>query len=126
MLGTSIEVGGWFVENHDGSVFENGTRDSEPLAFPPAQFETLLSDPCVIALGQRLDHIVDGCLPCSFLDLCLACLWTGNEQVLTNRGIEQVRVLLHDTDQAVNVFLMVVVHFVPSKLNAALLIVSKA
>ena len=26
MLGTSIEVGGWFVENHGGSVFENGAR----------------------------------------------------------------------------------------------------
>jgi len=63
MLGTSIEVGGWFVENHDGGVFENGARDgardSEPLAFSPAQFETLLSDQCVIALGQRFDHTVD-------------------------------------------------------------------
>src|SRR6266567_5252421 len=100
-------------------------RDSKPLAFSTAQFETLLSDPCVIPLGQRLDHIVDGCLPRGFLDLCLACFWTSDEQVLTNRGVEQVRVLLHDTDQPVNVFLMVAAQFVPSKLNAALLIVPK-
>jgi len=50
----------------------------------------------------------------------------GDEQVLTNRGVEQVCVLLHDTDQAVNVFLMVAAQFVPPELNAALLIVPQA
>jgi len=113
-LGKSIEMYGRFIQDENRCVFEEGAckRDALPLASTQAQ--ALLANARLVAIGQRLHELMQlrllGCghhlLECS--------PWPGQQQVLANGCIEEIRVLFDDADQAVEVIRLVAAQVVSS------------
>src|SRR5579863_3577988 len=114
------------VQEQYRGIFEDGARDSEALALTTAQFQSLFSNQRFVALGQRLDKIVQVRLSRGCFHLALAGVWSRKQQILTNAGVEQVRPLLDNADKAIEVFLRIRSQFVTAKLDASLLVFPEA
>ena len=56
-LGFSIHGSGGFVENEDGRIFQQRSRDGDALFFADAELHTALADHCIHAVWQSLDEI---------------------------------------------------------------------
>ncbi len=68
-LGGLVEGRGGFVENQDGSVFEEGASDRHPLTFAAGESGTLVSDVLMNAERRAVENGAEGSAPGGVLDL---------------------------------------------------------
>ena len=57
MLGFHIDSGGGFIEEQDGSVFEEGAGEGETLALAAAQEDAALTDFGIETFGNAADEV---------------------------------------------------------------------
>jgi hypothetical protein len=121
-----VEVGGEFVEDEDGHVFEDGARDSQTLALAAGEAQALLANLCVVAARQRHDKVVDVRLPGRLDHLFLADILAGNQEILADGGVEEVRILCDHAEQLAHFVLRQITHFVVTGQEVALIILPEA
>ena len=72
-----------------------------------AEVEALFADDGVVGTGEGEDEVVDVGLLSSFDHFILAGVGVGKQQILTNRGVEEVGILGDDGDELADVVLRV-------------------
>src|SRR5579883_2742139 len=125
-LSHRIQMGRWLVKEQNRRIFEQRACDCQALALSSAQFESLLADERIIALGKRLDKIMEQGLPCCPLYLFVAGIGTCQQEVFPHGCIEKMRSLLDDADGAMNILHRELLQFVPTQGDAPLLIFPQA
>src|SRR5262249_54972826 len=58
LLSLRIEHGRGLVQNQDGRVFKQGTRQSDALALAARKSDTLIADKCLIGLWEASDEFM--------------------------------------------------------------------
>ena len=81
-----------------GASFEKSPREGEPLTLAAGQLVPALADHRVVPLGQRRDEIVDVGMYRGGGDLGLRRHRASIAKVVSDRVVQQVRVLGHERD----------------------------
>ncbi len=125
-LGERVKIGGRFIEQEDGSIFQQGTRNRQPLAFPATETKTAFTDDRFITLRQPDNEIMDLRPLRGVLDLEFGRRWPGQEQILTDGIVKEIRPLGDDTDHPPHILLGKFVEIVAIEQNPSLRIIPEA
>ena len=87
------------VEDQDPRVLEQHAGDREALLLAARELVAALADDRVEAVGQLRDPVVDRGRAGRRLELRVGRLGPGEQQVLADRRVEQVRLLGHEPDE---------------------------
>ena len=101
-----VDIGGGFIQNDDGRVFQHGPGDGEPLAFAAGEGSSRLADDGVVALGQFQNEIVAAGLFRRRNHLIHGRVRLPKRMLLAIGIVEQIYVLEHEAEilhQAVHV-----------------------
>jgi hypothetical protein len=104
-LNERVKVGGRFIEQEYGSIFQQGTRNRQPLAFSATETKTAFPDDGFITLRQSNYEIVDLRPLGGILDLGLGRRWPGQEQILTDGIVKEICPLGDDVEQPSRILL---------------------
>ncbi len=88
-----VEVARRLVEDHDGGILQQQPGDRDALLLAAAQAVPAFADDGVVAVGEGDNGVVDAGGTARRLELILRCVMLGVAQVVTDRLVEQVRVL---------------------------------
>ena len=99
-LGGVVQGRGSLVQNEDGGIFQKHAGDGQSLLLSARQPHATLADDRLIAVLQSHDVVVDVGPLGGLDDLLLGGVQTAVEDVVADGGVEQVNVLLDDTDIA--------------------------
>ena len=101
-----VDIGGGFIQNDDGRVFQHGPGDGEPLAFAAGEGSSRLADDGVVALGQFQNEIVAAGLFRRRNHLIHGRVRLPEANVIGDGIVEQIYVLEHEAEilhQAVHI-----------------------
>jgi subtilisin family serine protease len=99
-LRLAVEVAGRLVEEHDRRVLQQHPGDGQPLLLTAGHPVAPLPHERVVAIGQGSDDMVDLRRCAGLLQLRIGGSGLRVTEVLPHRGVEQVRILGHDADDA--------------------------
>ena len=101
LLGLGVKRGRCFVEEQNRRIFQDGTRNADPLFFTAGKLEATFSDGRSIAFRKTDDKIVDPRGPGRGLDLlaCREMVTIGD--VVTDGLVEKDRILGNNPDLVV-------------------------
>src|SRR3989338_4967689 len=85
-----------FVENKYRSVLEDGTRDSDSLAFSARELDTAFTDICIVPVGQSGNELMAVGLFCRLEHLFVARPPTSVADILHQRAVKEYRLLRHE------------------------------
>ncbi len=94
----AVQAGRGFIEDHDGSVFDDGPRDRDTLPLPSAQCAAALADRRVVSVRHRADHVIDAGALRGADDLCPARARVAVADVFRDAGREEDRLLEDQAD----------------------------
>src|SRR6266699_2819701 len=114
-----IEVGGNFIEDKDGCVFQQCASDRQALALTTRQLQPLLSDPGFEPLGQLAHKLAELRLFHGRLDLRLARSRACQQQIGAQCVVENIGILGNDADQVAQVAQAVAADILPVQANDA-------
>ena len=92
------------VEDQDRRIAQQGAGDRQPLALTARQHDAALADHRLVALRQQRDEFVRVGVAGRGLDLVVVGVGFAKPQILLDRAVEQIRVLMHDRDHAAHRF----------------------
>ena len=98
-----VHRGQGLVEDQDRRVAQQRAGDRDALALPSGELDAPLAHHRGVALRQPGDELVGVRGPRRRLDLLLARIGLAEAQVVLDRAVEEVRVLVHHRDAAVDV-----------------------
>ena len=98
-LGGGVEGRRRLVEHDDGSVLEQRPGDGDALALAAGQVRAARAEPGAPALGQALHELVELGMASGSFDLRIARIRAGDADVLEQRCLEDVLVLLDERHQ---------------------------
>ena len=98
-LGLGVERRGRLVEHQDRRTFENSPADGDALLLAARELEPALADRGIVAVGQRLDEIVNARHPGGTLDLVPGRPGIAVGKIVEDRVVEQHGVLGNDADR---------------------------
>ena len=93
-----VEACGGFVEEHDGSVFEDGAGDGDSLAFATGERVAVFADDGVVALRKLANKIIAVCKLCGLQDFFVGGIAFADADVVADRSVEQYDVLEYDRE----------------------------
>src|SRR5437588_1215982 len=94
-----IKRAGGLVQDQNAWILENDTRNGYALFLATGELIAALTDNGIIAIVQFHDSIMDSRCLCRRDHLLLRRIFARVEQVFTNRGMEEVGFLRHNTDK---------------------------
>ena len=84
-----IERGGWFIEDNDGRIEQQDSRQHQALPLSLGKLHTLFTHVALVSIAQRSNSIVDVCFAgCFFYGGFRQ--WTPKGQILQHRSMENV------------------------------------
>src|SRR6266542_2732990 len=98
--GCWVEVGGGLIEHEHGRIREQGPGQGEPLAFTAGQGRAVRADAGIPALRQGTDPWQQPGASGRRGQLVVGCAGPGHAEIVTDGGIEDVRILGAAADQA--------------------------
>ncbi len=125
-LGGRVEVGGRFIEEQDGRIFEQGAGDGKALTFTTAQVESAFAYKSIVTLGQADDEVMQFGLLTGFFEVGLGGPGTGQQEIFTQAGVEEIGILTYHTKHAAHIGLGILAQFVSIKQNLAFGVIPKA
>src|SRR5437773_6107325 len=97
-FGLGVQRCGWFVENEDGRVANDGAGDADALALAPRERQPALADKGAIAAGHCSDEVMRVGELGGFDDFLFGGSGPPISDVLAYRSPEQHRLLQNETD----------------------------
>ena len=95
-----VEAGGSFVEQHDGSVFEQSTGDGDVLTFATRECGAVLADESVVALRHTADELIATSELCHSAYLLVGGVGLADTDIVGDARVEQQHVLeYHSLDR---------------------------
>lgn len=85
-----VHTGGGFIQDNDGSVFENRPCNEAALPFPPGERAAAFTQHRIIAVGQHGDKVVAAGPLCGFHYLRMGGARAAHEDVFPHRAVEEV------------------------------------
>lgn len=99
-FGDGVYAGGGFVEDDERGIAEKDSGDGDPLLFSHAQANSSFSDQGVQLLGESADEVGGGGTFEGLPDVLFGSVCFGEEEIVTDGGVEKEGVLGHDADLA--------------------------
>src|SRR6185369_1938493 len=93
-----IESCGWFVENQDGAIADDGSGNGDPLALAAGKGDSALTDHRVVAFRQMFDKFVGVGEPGSADNLLLRGVRFAVSNVLPDWSAEEQGFLQYQAD----------------------------
>ena len=119
-------MGGRLVEHQHRRVAQQRTREHEPLPLSAGQARTLLPDERLQPKRQRLDPLREANTLQHRDQLVVGRAGAGEQQVLADRGVEDVCLLTRERERAADVLLAQLSHIAPADRDPARLRIEKA
>ena len=95
-----VQRRGGLVQDEDGGAAHQGPGERDPLALAAREPRAPLADGRVVALGQAPQCLVDAGVPRGRLDLLVGRARPTEPDVLADRQVEQIALLVHHADLA--------------------------
>ena len=125
-LGERVKVGGRFIQQEDGSIFQQGTRNRQPLAFSATETKPVFSDDGFISLRQPGNELVDLRLLGSDAEFGFGSSRPGQKQILTDGIVKKIGPLGDDAEQPTHIVLGIFMNVAPIEQNPTLRVLPKA
>ena len=103
-LGFYVEVGGGFVEEHDGGVFQDCAGDRDALALAAGQPAAALASGRVVAVRERGDPFAQASVACRGLHFRVAGVGAAEQDVVAKGFVEDVAALRDDGEALLHGF----------------------
>ncbi len=121
-----VDRGQRLVEDQDRRVAQEGAGDRQPLALAARQHDPALADHRLPALRQRRDELVGVGVARRGFELLAVGVGLAETQILFDRAVEQIGVLVHDRDHPAHRFGIERPQIAPADQHAPLLRVEQA
>lgn len=122
----SVQRAGRFIQDEDGSVFQQGARQTEPLHLADAEPRAAVADRCVVPLGQLLDEFRGMDLLRDLLHFRLGSAFASKEDIIPQSARQDQRLLVDDRDMAAQGIQIVPAQIDSVDLHGALFRIEKA
>ena len=98
LLCHGVQRAGRLVQNQDGRILQENPGDRKTLLLSARKTDAPLADDGIVAVGKRLHILMDVRPAGGFDDLLMGRVEAAVANVVLDRGVEQIDILLDDTD----------------------------
>ena len=115
LLGNGVQCARRLIKYEDRRILQQYTGDRDPLLLSSGKFKPAVPDQCIKPLLLLFYEFQNICPGACTEKLRLRCIRLRVEKVVTDRSVEEIRFLAHDTDVTSQEAELQIPHVIPVK-----------